>query len=98
MKDQVTVLKQGCTAFVVFILINLFLVTSIFSQTIRPEKGVKAVYFDKSKKLSETPVVSPETRDRSWKDGVVKNKNGFHDEFKSPSFWTGADPVLQDEI
>ena len=90
MKNQVTVLKQGRIA-VVVILVHLILVTPVFSQTIRPEKVVKAVYFDKSKKLSETPVVAPETRDRSWKDGVVKNKSGFHEDFKKTSWKSGCD-------
>ncbi|PLW98282.1 MAG: hypothetical protein C0591_04785, partial [Marinilabiliales bacterium] len=98
MKNQVTILKQGRFAFVVVIFINLFLVTSIFSQTFRPEKTAKAVYFDKSKELRNIAIVAPEKRDRSWKDGVIKNKEGFHEAFKKTSWWTGADPVLQDYI
>ena len=95
MKNQVTILKQGRFAFVVVIFINLFLVTSIFSQTFRPEKTAKAVYFDKSKELRNIAIVAPEKRDRSWKDGVIKNKEGFHEAFKKTSWWSGPDPVLQ---
>ena len=51
MKNQVITLKQGRIAFVVLILINLFLVTPIFSQTIQPEKTVKASLFRQVEKI-----------------------------------------------
>ena len=98
MKNQVTIWRKGCFAFVVLLTVNLTLVTSGFSQTFRPEKVVKAIYFDKSQALRDIPPIPPETVDRSWKDGVVKNKMGFHDEFKKDALWSGSDPVLQDYI
>ncbi len=98
MKNRVTILKTGCFAFVVFFIVNLSLVTSGFAQTFRPEKVVKAIYFDKSQALRDIPVIVPEKQDRSWKEGVVKNKMGFHDNFKKVAWWQGPDPVLQDYI
>jgi hypothetical protein len=72
--------------------------TSAFSQVIRPEKVVTPIGFDKSKKLCEIPVIPPGYRDRTWKDNVIKNKEGFLEEFNKSSEWTKADPVLQDQM
>ena len=49
---------------------------SVMSQqeVYRPTEISKAVYFDVSPPLRDMPVIPAGKRDRSWKDGVVKNK------------------------
>ncbi len=99
MKKQVTNLKKGCFAFVVFFFVaNLLLVTSSFAQTFPLKKVVKPLYFDKSPALRDIPAVVPETRDQSWKDGVIKNEFDLHEDLLRESLWKGPDPVLQDYI
>lgn len=67
-------------------------------QTFQPEKIIKPVHFDVSKKLRDIEPVPPGTRPRSWKDNVIKNMTGMYQEFEEGEQWTGPDPVLQDEI
>ena len=67
-------------------------------QSISPEKIKTPVHFDVSKSLIDVEPVAPGYRDRTWKDKVVKNMDGFLEEFKRPSVMIGEDPVLQDEI
>ncbi len=81
-------------------LVFLFLwsTTSIFSQVIRPEKVVTPIGFDKLESLKNIPENLPGYIDRSWKDNVIPNKDGFLEEFNKPSVWTDADPVLQNQM
>ena len=76
----------------------LFSITSVFSQSLNPEKVITPVGFDKSKKLTEVPIVPPGYRDRTWKNKTIQNKEGFLEEFNSPAEWTDPDPVLQNEM
>lgn len=68
------------------------------TQTQTPDKIVTPTHFDVSKNLRDIEPVIPGYRDRSWKDKVVKNKDGFLEEFKRPAVMTGPDAVLQDQI
>lgn len=68
---------------------------SLFSQTINPDEIAIPVAFDVFDLSKATPV-HPGLRDRSWKDGVVPNQDGFLEEFNKPSVLQGPDPVLQD--
>ena len=81
------------------VLLLLFFVVVIasnsFSQTISPKKVVKPAHFDVSKKLSDVEVIPPGIRDRSWKNNIIKNFDGFIDEFKNQPELVGGDPVLQ---
>ena len=81
-------------------LIFLFIFSSItaFSQTYSPTKVLKPIAFDKSKALRDVEIIAPGYRDQSWKEKVVPNKDGFLEEFNTPSSFTGPDPVLQDYI
>jgi len=81
-------------------LVFLFLwsTTNIYSQALSPEKVVTPVGFSKLKKLSDVPVVAPGFVDRTWKEKVIPNKDGFLEEFNNPSELTGPDPVLQNQI
>jgi len=69
-----------------------------FSQSVKPEKILKPVGFDISKKLSDVKPIPPGLVDRTWKDKLIPNKEGFLDEFKTESTWKGPDPVLQNNL
>lgn len=81
-------------------LVSLFLwsTTSIYSQAVSPEKVATPVGFSKLDKLSDVPIVAPGFVDRTWKQKVIPNKDGFLQEFNKPSDHIGVDPVLQNEI
>ncbi|MBW6492234.1 MAG: PKD domain-containing protein [Lentimicrobium sp.] len=66
------------------------------AQTVRPEKSITPIGFDISPRLSEIAPIPPGYVDRTWKEKVIPNKDGFLEEFKTESAWTGPDPVLQD--
>lgn len=70
--------------------------TGLFSQTVTLEKVITPVGFDISKKLIDVEPITPGYIDRSWKEKVIPNKDGFLEEFKVDAAWTGPDPVLQD--
>ncbi len=67
-------------------------------QSVKPKEIKTPVHFDVSKKLHEVAPLKPIMRDRSWKEKVIKNMDGFLEEFKRPSVMVGPDPVLQDEM
>ena len=69
-----------------------------FSQSVKPEKILKPVGFDISKKLSDVKPIPPGLVDRTWKEKVIPNKQGFLDEFKTEATWKGPDPVLQSSL
>jgi len=69
-----------------------------FSQAVTPDKVITPVGFDISGKLSDVTPITPGYLDRTWKDKVIPNKDGFLEEFKTESAWTGPDPVLQDKL
>jgi PKD repeat protein len=76
----------------------LFFTIGVYAQSVSPTKVIKPVGFDISEKLSDVTPIPPGYVDRSWKEKVVPNKEGFLEEFNSPSSWTGPDPVLQDKM
>lgn len=56
----------------------------------------KAVYFDKTPPLREMKLFEPGPRDRSWKDGVVRNEDSERERNNNPlPLPVGKDPVLQ---
>ena len=55
----------------------------------------KAAYFDKTKPLRELPLVKPEKRDRSWKEGIIRNESFERQQLKDNPMPQGADPVWQ---
>jgi PKD repeat protein len=69
-----------------------------FSQAVSPEKVITPIGFDISERLSDVTPITPGYLDRSWKEKVIPNKDGFLEEFNVPSSWTGPDPVLQDQM
>jgi PKD repeat protein len=69
-----------------------------FSQSVKPEKIIKPIGFAISKKLSDVKPIPPGLLDRTWKDKLIPNKEGFLDEFKTESTWKGPDPVLQNNL
>ncbi len=69
--------------------------TALFAQEIKPALVVKPVAHDVFD-LSKVKPIEPGYRDRTWKEGVIPNKEGFLEEFNTPSTFTGPDPVLQD--
>jgi hypothetical protein len=57
----------------------------------------KAVYFDKTPPLREMELFEPGPRDRSWKDGVIRNEDSEREFNDNPQpLPVGNDPVLQD--
>jgi hypothetical protein len=84
-----------------FFLLSVFLALfigaiSVFAQSVQPEKTLKPVGFDKSRPLTAVQMIPPGYRDRSFKEKVIPNKDGFLDEFKKEEDRVGKDPVLQD--
>jgi PKD repeat protein len=88
------------TKFYISALAVMFFLWSDFavSQSAGPQKIITPIGFDISKKLSDVTPVTPGYIDRTWKDKVIPNKDGFQEEFKVPSTWTGPDPVLQGDM
>ncbi|HEY9113148.1 MAG TPA: PKD domain-containing protein [Bacteroidales bacterium] len=66
------------------------------SQTQKPTKVVKAVYFDKSKNLRDIKPVPYGMRERTWKNKVVPNHLDIPEAQYTDPNWNGTDPVLQD--
>lgn len=64
----------------------------------KPDRVIKPTHFDVSKNLRDVKPIPPGYRTRSWKDNLIKNKQGFLEEFNRPSVMKGPDPVLQDEV
>lgn len=75
----------------------LFWSATLFSQTVTVEKVKTPIGFDISPKLIDVEPIKPGYIDRSWKEKVIPNKDGFLEEFKVDAAWTGPDPVLQDQ-
>lgn len=87
------------TRLTVSLLTFILLFTSLIlpAQT-RPQIR-KASYFDKTPPLREMQLISPSTRDRSWKDKVVRNdeKERVRNDNPAP-LPLGADPAWQQEF
>jgi PKD repeat protein len=84
-----------------FFLLTVFLALfigaiSVFAQSVQPEKTLNPVGFDKSRPLTAVQMIPPGYRDRSFKEKVIPNMDGFLDEFKKEEDRVGKDPVLQD--
>lgn len=71
------------------------LATGVFAQQQLPSEIIKPVGFDVLENLSQVKGIEPGYIDRTWKERVIPNKDGFLEEFKNETF-TGPDPVLQD--
>ena len=57
----------------------------------------KAVYFDKTPPLREMKLFIPGPRDRSWKDGVIRNEDSERKRNNNPQpLPAGKDPVAQE--
>ncbi|MCK4638091.1 MAG: hypothetical protein KAT33_01595, partial [Bacteroidales bacterium] len=58
----------------------------------------KAKYFRKTIPLRDMEPIPPGTRDRSWKDGIIRNEENFKTNrpYKKNALPDGVDPVLQD--
>ncbi len=65
--------------FIVFTAIFSFILIAddVIPQDVKyyPKKVVKAKYFDKTPPLREMKLIEPGERDRSWKDGIIKNES-----------------------
>ena len=81
-----------------FISLTAFLLLSFmaYSQAIKPEKIITPIKYDVSQRLIDLIPDQPGYVDRSWKEKVIPNKDGFQEEFNKESEWKGPDPVLQD--
>ncbi|MFA4862590.1 MAG: hypothetical protein WC605_02340, partial [Bacteroidales bacterium] len=76
----------------VFMIINL---TPAGAQ--KTMKLQKAVYSDKTPPLREMELFEPGPRDRSWKDGIIRNEDSEREFNDNPQpLPVGNDPVLQD--
>ncbi len=80
------------------LLLLLFPVAGLFSQTLHPSKIMKPIHFDVSKKLRDVKPIPPGVRERSWKNNLIKNHLGMPDEFKNEPPLNGPDPVLQNQM
>ncbi len=55
-------------------LLGFALFSSAQQEIYRPSEVTQAIFFDISPPLRDMPVIEPSKVDRSWKDGVIKNK------------------------
>jgi len=84
--------------------LTLILTTIIFLESLSSSAQIKpqirkAVYFDKTPPLREMELIIPSTRDRSWKDKVVRNEDSGREFNDNPApLPIGADPVWQKEF
>ncbi len=65
-------MKQFFTT--IFLMLALVLSSLAQNEVIKPAEISTATYFDISPPLRDMPVIPAGKRDRSWKDGVIKNK------------------------
>jgi hypothetical protein len=84
----------------VLILPALFLSMTGISVTAQISPKIKkAVYFDKTPPLREMELFEPGPRDRSWKDGIIRNEDSDREFNDNPNpLPAGADPVWQKEF
>jgi len=78
--------------FVIFICISM---TTIDAQTL---EVVKASYFDKTPPLREMKMILPGERDRTWKDGIVINRDVRKTDYTKETLPLGADPLWQQQM
>jgi PKD repeat protein len=83
---------------IIFVLLIIGSPIDVFSQSVRPDRVINPVAFDKSQKLSNVNVIPLIPRDRSWKDGVLPYEDDFNEKFSNPASSNGPDPVLQGEM
>ncbi len=77
----------------------LFLSTGFLrAQGVVPEKIITPIGFDISERLIDVTPIEPGYVDRSWKEKVIPNKDGFLEEFNVEAAWKGPDPVLQSDL
>ena len=88
---------KGKIYFTIVLAALFFYAGDIVSQ-VSMEKVTKPLSFDVSPKLSDITPIPPAYVDRTWKEKVIPNKDGFLEEFNTPSTWQGPDPALQDDI
>jgi PKD repeat protein len=72
--------------------------TALMSQTLHPSKIIKPAHFDISKPLRDVKPIPPGVRERSWKNKLIKNHEGFLKDMKNRPDMIGPDPVLQDAL
>lgn len=78
---------------IAFFMLFSFTVTN--AQTSHPTKVRKSIAFHKTRRLADITPVPPLQRDRSWKEGVIENREVPTDESENqPKL--DVDPVLQD--
>jgi hypothetical protein len=58
----------------------------------------QAAYFDETGPLREMPMIVPVKRDRSWKDGIIRNETPEREPIKAYPLPQGADPLWQTEM
>jgi len=77
----------------------LFLSTGFLrAQGAGPEKIITPIGFDISDRLIDVTPIEPGYVDRSWKEKVIPNKDGFLEEFNVEAAWHGPDPVRQSNL
>jgi hypothetical protein len=82
------------------ILTLVFLIIGIIPVTAQKVLKVqKAVYFDKTPPLKEMKLIEPGKRDRSWKDGVIRNEEKERERNNNPRpLPVGQDMIRQQEF
>jgi len=84
----------------VLLICGLMLVTSLYAQNkkLSPERITKAQHFRKTIPLRDITPILPGERDRSWKDGIIRNEEYPEDRVirNENALPLGEDPVWQD--
>jgi hypothetical protein len=83
---------------VTLIILVILPFSTLFSQSLHPAKVIKPSHFDISKPLRDVTPITPGVRERSWKNNLVKNHEGFLEDMKNRPEMIGPDPVLQNRM
>ncbi len=98
-KSYLTNLRANVSRAIITLMLLIILpFSTLISQTMHPAKIIKPTHFDISKPLRDVEPIQPGVRERSWKNNLIKNHDGFLDEFKNRPEMIGPDPVLQSSM
>ena len=86
------------TKFKILPLMVIFIMSVLVGNAQLTPTVSKAKYFRKTIPLRDMKPIPPGTRDRSWKDGIIRNEENFkiNRPYNEDALPDGVDPVLQD--
>jgi len=91
-------MKRSLFTPIALMLLLVFPFSILVSQTLHPSKIIKPAHFDISRPLRDVEPIPPGIRERSWKNNLIKNEEGFLEDMKNRPDLNGPDPVLQNTM